>query len=196
MLNREGFDTVRNMSGGIHAWEGLVAEGPPEAGVTEFLSAHSASDMAGLAWTLEENTRKFYLALAGLFENAQISRIMETLASAEENHKSSLLKVYGRITGEPGEPRMSKDGSPLLEGGADLDASLQWARGRPVEEVLEFALAMETNAYDRYLKMIELVEDEQAREVFRVLSREEKKHLDRLSLLMDEVLERDYDYKE
>ncbi len=184
------------MTGGIHAWEGLVADGPPEAGVTRFLSTHSASEMAALAWTLEENTRKFYLALAGLMENPKASQLMETLASAEEKHKASLLEVYQRMTGDTGEPALSTEGPPLLEGGADMDTTLRWAEGRGVEEVLEIALALETNAYDRYLKMIDLVDDEEARDVFRVLSAEEKKHLDRLGSLMDEVLESDYDYTE
>ena len=184
------------MSGGIHAWEGLVADGPPDAGSASFLSTHSASEMTALAWTLEENTRKFYLALASLMKNPKASQLMETLASAEEKHKASLLEVYQRITGNPEEPALITEGPPLLEGGADMERTLQWAEGKPVEEVLEIALALETNAYDRYLKMIELVEDEQAKEVFRVLSREEKGHLDRLTALLDEVLESDYAYSE
>jgi len=184
------------MAGGIHAWEGLVADGPPEAGVARFLSSHSTSEMAALAWTLEENTRKFYLALAGLMENSKASQLMETLASAEEKHKASLLEVYQRITGEAGEPALLTEDPPLLEGGADMNSTLKWAAGRPVEEVLEVALVLETNAYDRYLKMMDLVEDEQALDLFRTLSLEEKNHLNRLTNLMDEVLESDYDYSE
>lgn len=184
------------MSGGIQAWEGLVADGPPEAGTTLFLSTASAEEMTALAWTLEENTRKFYLAVAGLMRNPKASRLMETLALAEEKHKASLLQVYQRVTGGTKEPALSTKGPPLLEGGADMDTTLRWAEGRTVEEMLEVALALETNAYDRYLKMIDLVKDDQARDLFRVLSAEEKKHLDRLSTLMDEVLESDYDYKE
>ena len=184
------------MSGGIHAWEGLVAEGPPEAGVASFQSAHSLSEMAALAWTLEENTRRFYLALADLMENPKASQLMKTLASAEENHKSSLLQVYQRITGETGNPEALSDGPTLLEGGADMDSTLKWAEGRPIEELLEVTLALETNAYDRYLKMMNLVDDEKAIDLFRTLSREEKGHLDRLTALMNEVLESDYDYSE
>jgi rubrerythrin len=184
------------MAGGIQAWEGLVADGPPEAGVTRFLSTHSTSEMAALAWTLEENTRKFYLALADLMDNPKASQLMETLASAEEKHKASLLEVYQRITGEAGEPALLTEDPPLLEGGADMDTTLQWAEGRPIEEVLEIALVLETNAYDRYLKMMDLVEDDQALELFRTLSREEKNHLDRLSSMMDEILESDYEYSE
>ena len=173
-----------------------MADGPPEAGVARFLSSHSTSEMAALAWTLEENTRKFYLALAGLMENSKASQLMETLASAEEKHKASLLEVYQRITGEAGEPALLTEDPPLLEGGADMNSTLKWAAGRPVEEVLEVALVLETNAYDRYLKMMDLVEDEQALDLFRTLSLEEKNHLNRLTNLMDEVLESDYDYSE
>ncbi len=184
------------MSGGIHAWEGLVAEGPPEAGTTLFLSTTTVEEMAALAWTLEENTRKFYLSLADLMLNPKASRLMETLALAEEKHKASLLQVYLRVTGGTKEPALSTKGPPLLEGGADMDTTLRWAEGRTVEEMLEIALALETNAYDRYLKMIDLVKDEQARDLFRTLSVEEKNHLDRLAVLMDETLKSDYEYEE
>ena len=52
------------MEGGIQAWHGLTADGPPEGGIAYFASGTNAADMAALAWALEENTRLFYSDLA------------------------------------------------------------------------------------------------------------------------------------
>ena len=58
-------------------------------------------------------------------------------------------------------------------------------KGKTLEEILELAIAMEANALDRYIKMGRAVTDERSREVFLALSREEQKHLERMTSLLD-----------
>jgi rubrerythrin len=45
---------------------------------------------------------------------------------------------------------------------------------------------LEAKAYDRYLKMVDVSENEDAKEVLRTIAKEEKEHLDRLAALMDQ----------
>ena len=73
----------------------------------------------------------------------------------------------------------------FLEGGAPPEETLAWAKGKTLEEILELAIAMEANALDRYIKMGRSVADERSREVFLSLSREEQKHLERMTSLLD-----------
>jgi len=61
------------------------------------------------------------------------------------------------------------------------------ARGKPTREILEFAVAMQANSLDRYIKMERAVGDERSRELFRSLAREEQAHLVRMTSLLDRL---------
>lgn len=188
MLARNGFSNVFSMDGGIRAWTGLTAEGPPEAGVAYFAAGTGAAEMASLAWALEAATRHFYTKLSETDPDDSASRLFQSLVQAEEHHMEMLARLYGRFSTEPINRMQKQQGSEILEGGMELQAALEWARGKHVTEILELALGLESNAYDRYLKMLDTTDDESSREVFRGIAREEKGHLKRLADLMDEQL--------
>jgi hypothetical protein len=65
ILAGAGFRKVASMEGGISAWDGLVAAGPPEAGMARFAAAASAEELIALAWYLEAGSRTFYGRIAG-----------------------------------------------------------------------------------------------------------------------------------
>jgi rubrerythrin len=71
----------------------------------------------------------------------------------------------------------------VMEGGIRVSEALQWANGKSVSEILEFSLSSETNSYDLYAKMEHRTKDQRSAQVFRLLSGEEKQHLERLSAL-------------
>ena len=48
------------MEGGIRAWKGLRASGPPDAGMAYFDPAKKAEELIALGWMLEEGSGKFY----------------------------------------------------------------------------------------------------------------------------------------
>ena len=52
-----------------------------------------------------------------------------------------------------------------MEGGVKVDAALLWARDKDVPAILEFAMSLETNSYDLYIKMGRRFEDD-AKKVF------------------------------
>jgi rubrerythrin len=179
------------MEGGIHAWQGLVADGPPEGDNAYFASGTSAADMASLAWALEENTRLFYLNLADMLPGTDEADLFLELVDAEVHHKEALASMHNALSDEPVERFHRNQDSPIIEGGVNMEEILSWAKDKPVRKILTASIALEANAYDRYLKMVDISEDEDAKEVFRTIAREEKNHLDKLSQLMDQVIVKD-----
>jgi len=179
------------MRGGIDAWRGLVAEGIPEAGMAHFSSAASLEEMAGLAWLLEDGNRRFYSGIAGNISDEEAKKLFNDLASAEERHKSALLRIYLEKTGKhedrdfPSSVLHDAVHNDVMEGGISVNTALEWAKGKDLIELLEFSMSIETNSYDLYLKMMRTAGDGKYGDVFRVLSEEERDHLHRFSSLLE-----------
>jgi rubrerythrin len=179
------------MDGGIRAWQGLTADGPPEGGVAYFASGTSAADMAALAWALEENTRQYYMTLAKEKPGTKEADLFTRLVSAEEHHKETLESTHNKMSTESVSRFHRTQDAPVLEGGISIEEALAWAANKPAREILVASMGLEANAYDRYLKMVDMAEGEEAREVFRKIAKEEKGHLRKLSRLLDEVVQED-----
>ncbi|MCJ7499768.1 ferritin family protein [bacterium] len=174
------------MEGGIQAWHGLTADGPPEGGIAYFASGTDAADMAALAWALEENTRHFYSSLAKMRPGTDEADLFMKLVSAEEHHKETLSSIHGKLSGEPVDRFYRGQTSPTLEGGVGMEEALSWARDKPAKKILSISMGFEANAYDRYLKMVDVSENDDAKEVFRTIAKEEKGHLKKLAALLDQ----------
>lgn len=170
------------MQGGIRAWEGLAAEGFPEPVMTFFAPARSSEEYAALAWRLEEGTREFYQAVSSALQPNEVAGFFRGLTSAEEHHKLMLKNLYSEISGKegvdfPGALLPEQPAEGVMEGGARLNEALDWVKGKTPKEVLEYSIALETNAYDRYLIMHGEVKDDQSKRVFKVISEEERRHI-------------------
>lgn len=188
-----GLKNVYSMEGGINAWKGMVAHGPPEAGMAYFSPAANAEEIVGLAWSLEEGSKFFYQGVAEQFaDDPEARKMFEWLVSAEKNHEKHLLETYESLTG--GQPDFEKLrakfsdslSGAVMEGGIKVKEGLKWVKGKGVSESLELAMAMEVNAYDLYVKMSRAIEDKQAQLIFEKLSEEEQVHLEKLAGLLDE----------
>jgi rubrerythrin len=177
------------MKGGIRAWEGFVAEGIPEAGMAYFSPATQPQEMIALAWLLEDGTCKFYESLAKMVEDQEAKGLFENLKRSEENHKTTLWKMYEEISGKkptsefPATVISGEPAGDVMEGGMFISEALKWSKGKHLKEILELSVSLETNSYDLYLKMEQKVEDRNSKQVFKTLSKEEKKHLERLTSL-------------
>ncbi len=190
-LTGAGYKEVYSMEGGINAWKGLKAKGAPESGMAYFSQAVKPEELIALAWLLEDGSRKFYSELIATLTDNEAKDLYYQLVMAEEHHQASLLKLYEVSSGKtldqgfPGSvvPR-GKQGD-VMEGGMLVDEALQWAKGKRTTDILELSLSLETNAYDLYLKMEHHTKDQRSAQVFNVLSREEKQHLERLSSLLE-----------
>ena len=144
--------------------------------------------MIALSFALEEGNRAFYERIAKEASGEDFA-FFHSLVLAEERHKDTLREVYARSSGREEEPAPPEGMGAVtfLEGGIPIGDALSWARGKPQGEILEFAIAMEANSLDRYIKMGRAIGDEHSKEIFRSLAREEQDHLDRTTSLLDRL---------
>ena len=188
MLEDAGFEKVFSMQGGLSAWEGLVAAGPPESGMAYFGAAVEPQELAKLAWMLEDGSRLFYVRMDEFLGDEDAKGLFRDLAGAEVNHEKAVAELYKAFSGgRRPEDDLSSDREDIMEGGIKVDEALLWAKGRAVAEILDFAISLETNAYDLYLKMRRKVEGD-AEKVFALLADEEKMHLGRLAALLEKKM--------
>lgn len=191
VLNNAGFKEVYSMSGGINAWDGLVAEGELEMGTVWFSTANKAEEYLALAWLLEDGARQFYAELARYFHATPAGEFFKRLIAAEDAHKETLHNLYhGLSTRSAGDdfPAAVLPAMPsgsMLEGGLPLAEALHWLPGKTAQQALELAISLEVNAYDRYQIMSREAADPEGRSAFAQLAREEKVHLDLLSDELD-----------
>ena len=183
---------VFSMAGGIKAWEGQVATGGPEAGMAHFAPAVNIEQIIALAWGLEEGSRLFYTGIEErLADTPSAKTLFEKLAVAEVHHKKHLNDSYLAITGKELDlkPHRQELGEAvsgeIMEGGISVAAALTWAETRTVEEIIDFAMALEVNAFDLYIKMSRNAPNQNAEQIFNTLAKEEQNHLQRLAKLMD-----------
>ena len=194
MLKGEGFSQAFSLDGGIRAWEGLVAEGVPEAGMAYFDAAVKPEEFIALAWILEEGSRRFYSEIPGLISDEETGNLFRDLVTAEEHHKSSLDNLYQAFTGKgpgsefPGSVIQIEGSGDMMEGGMRISEALKWAEGKSPEAILELAMSLETNSYDLYIKMRRRMKDDNSQQVFDRIAGEEKNHLERLAELFEEKI--------
>jgi rubrerythrin len=191
MLLNAGLRNVFSLDGGITAWKGLVAGGPPEAGMAYFPSAARPEELIALAWALEEGSRRFYDAVGGSLADREPAALFLGLAGAEEGHKATLLTMYREVTGDrvaasiPSEHFSDIVPGEVMEGGMRVERALEWTKGRTISDILDLSMALESYAYDLYLKMTRALTDDHARRVFQVLAEEERVHLEGMAALIE-----------
>lgn len=187
ILAGAGFQKVASMEGGIRAWDGLVAMGPPEAGMARFAAAAGTEELMALAWYLEAGSRTFYGRIADTAGDRESAALYEQLGRAEEGHLETLQAFYRRSAGPKAAVDFPRDVFPqeppdaVMEGGVEVEAALAWSRGKSAEDLLEYCISLETNSYDLYLKMLAATGEDAARRVFELLATEEQRHLERLT---------------
>lgn len=174
------------MAGGINAWNGLKAFGPPEMGMAIFSEADSTEDLIALAWILEDGSQRFYGGMVSLLDDEEAKSLFESLVTAEAAHKRTLERLYRDSTGIPfTSDAVSHEGArDIMEGGASLSEALSWAKGKSSIDLFQFSMSLEINAYDLYLKMADRMEQASSKEVFRELALEEEAHLTRMGELL------------
>lgn len=175
MLLRSGFTHVFSI-GGILQWNGLVAQGPPEAGMLVFDAAEEPRDFLALAWAMEEAARQFYLELAQCLPEYQ--KTFNALAAGEARHRDTLARLYRDLSVKDANPSFDSAGG-IIEGGIRRDQALAWARQSKAVDVLEFAATLEANARDRYIHAGRQLGGDIER-AFLQLADSEKGHLDEL----------------
>lgn len=155
-----------------------------------FPSSARVEELIALAWLLEEGSRRFYSAAAKALSDQEAASLFQGLAGAEESHEKTLLSLFQDISGDRGVPKIPDElfsgivPGEVMEGGMRVEEALEWIRGKGVSEILDLTMALETYAYDLYLKMERTLTDGHARRVFRVLAEEEAKHLESMAAII------------
>lgn len=192
LLETLGFREVYNMPGGIIEWNGHEADDGPQAGLSVLSGEMDLAQMAAFAWALEDGTGKFYEAIADWMAAPDIVALFTGLAENENAQKNRLAALCEyHIGGDPGENAHAiacgADG-PHIEGGLRLADALDWAEGRSIVSLLSFAMAVETNSHNLYVKMARKIEPRECRELFEKMAKEEWEQLEKISPVLDKYL--------
>jgi rhodanese-related sulfurtransferase len=185
-----GFSKVYSMDGGITAWNGQVATGSYNEGLSMLEGRETAEELISLAMALEEGSRMFYVNVEELTLDTEAKNVLKTIAEAEEKHKTQILQAYKLITGE----NLTDDilnREPLrgiMEGGVRIDEVVSFLKGpdKTLLDILEVSMQLEINSLDLYIKILRTIEDAGAKKVFDILIEEEKNHLSKLGKLLGE----------
>jgi rubrerythrin len=151
-----------------------------------FAGTESPEELIALAWALEEGSRTFYASLADRLQDREAAAFFEKLVLAEQSHKRTLVQLYGEITGKESSAALSEreDLRDIMEGGVGISEALEWAQDKEAADVLQYAMSLEINAYDLYLKMVKRFEGEPPSAIFDTLAKEEEAHLNRMGELL------------
>lgn len=178
------------MKGGLMAWQGLTAAGPAEVGMALIRGDETASDMIVLAYGLEEGLGGFYRVMAEDAGDREVRKMFLKLAAIERRHQERLFQIYTGMDASVSDMESfeAKVVTKAMEGGLTPEEFL--AKNRPVlqtvEQVLEVAMMIETQALDLYLRYSQKSNEEETRTVLFDIAEEEKAHLAALGHLLDE----------
>jgi sulfur-carrier protein adenylyltransferase/sulfurtransferase len=188
-LTGRGFKQVYNLKGGIAAWQGHAAAGPSEMGMVLLEGNETPREVICLAYGLEERLRKFYSTSSKLAIDPEVVGILTKLAEIEAKHKQRLFDLYLTIDPTPlnVEAFDSRITSELMEGGFDPDKLLEQSMPafKTAAGVLDFAMTLEAQAMDLYMRYAEKSDDPEVKNVFYKMANEEKAHLKSLGDLLD-----------
>jgi len=187
-LAGKDFANVYNMAGGIKAWQGGQARGGAEAGLEFFTGQEEYEDGVSLAYAMEDGLQEFYRLLAERAQDNEVRQLYTRLMGFEDAHKTRLLAEYRQAHGSAAMPGTGADG--FMEGGSRVEGFLARvdARLQTKRDILELAMALETQALDLYSRMAHKSQKGEARALFLRLADEEKMHLSFLADEMDTVL--------
>jgi sulfur-carrier protein adenylyltransferase/sulfurtransferase len=189
LLAGRGFKEVYNLSGGIKAWEGNVAEGPVELNMDMVRGDESPFEIIRLAYGMEHGLGLLYRTVQAVTEDKELGDLLGLLAGVEEKHKARLVELYRAIEPEAptGDAFEAQAASGVLEGGFDRDAFMKKNERflKSVPDLLDLAMMVETQALDLYLRFSDKTADQQTKEVLFKIAEEEKGHLAALGRLRD-----------
>jgi len=192
-LTGRGFKQVYNLKGGIAAWQGHAAAGPSEMGMILLKGNETPREVICLAYGLEEGLRKFYSMSIKLAIGTAVVGVLTKLAKIEVKHKQRLFDLYLTIELVPldvdaFEKRIT---SEFMEGGFDPDKFLEQSMPalKTAAGVLDFAMMLEAQAMDLYMRYAEKSEDPEVKDILYQMANEEKAHLKSLGDILDKNAE-------
>ena len=173
----------------MHAWNGLVAEGPVELNMDIITGNETPPQIIKLAYGMEESLGEFYRIAKTKTEDSEVASLLDKLASIEEKHKDYLLELYNQIEATPSttESFKAQVTEQIMEGGFRINEFLKQNERflSDVPSLLDLSMMLETQALDLYLRFADKTADGQAKTVLHKIGDEEKQHLVALGKLRE-----------
>ena len=148
-------------------------------------------DVICLAYGLEEGLRKFYAGTSQLAIETEVSAVLARLAEIEVRHKQKLFDLFKTVesadmTVESFEKKVNAE---LMEGGFDSGTLLEemGPAFKTAVDVLNFAMMLEAQGMDLYMRYADKSEDAQVKEILYKMADEEKTHLKSLGDLFEKL---------
>lgn len=190
MLAGEGFDKVYNLSGGIAAWNGGVAEGPVGLNLDMVRGDETPIEIIKLAYGMEDSLGAFYRIVKDRTPDKELADLLDLLASIEDKHKQYLVNLHNEIETS----QMSLDefeseaASGVMEGGFEIEEFIKKNETflGSVPSLLDVSMMLESQALDLYIRFSRKAENDRARMVLQRIADEEKNHLTQLGRLREE----------
>jgi rhodanese-related sulfurtransferase/rubrerythrin len=193
LLSGLGFEKVYNLQGGIKAWQGQKAVGPRGLNLELVRGDETAPEIIALAYGMEMGLGIFYRDMIEKSADPELRELLSKLADIETRHKKKLLDLLAEIDSPVKDTEAYEaDIRPnILEGGFQLNDFMKKNESflRSVQDVLELAMMLETQALDLYLRFAEKSTNTQTRDALFTIADEEKAHLNSLGGLLEQKIE-------
>jgi len=191
-LAGQGFSEVYNLAGGIKVWDGGKVGGALESGLELLPVEAEFGDALQLAFAMEEGSQHFYQHLEAAAATDELRHLFNRLAGFEERHKARLASLFKEKEGRELDAALAAATVGIMEGGGRLADQVAALPGGPdqITAVLDFAMALETQAYDLYGRLVLHSKNESAKSLFIGLMDEERTHLGFLSRELEGLLSR------
>jgi rubrerythrin len=192
LLSGHGFEEIYNLKGGIKAWQGLEATGPKELNLDLVRGDETPAEIFVLAYNMEDSLQTYYKEMNDRAEDQEVRKLFFKLASIEDRHKRTILKLNATIQAPGGSKRISTmdTGKIILEGGFDMAEFMEQNEPilKTVPNVIDLAMMLETQALDLYLRFAAKSTNPETKDVLFKIAQEEKGHLAALGRLMEEKI--------
>lgn len=182
-----GFKNVYSMEGGILKWESETLSGIPEQQPGLIKGDEDIADALIIAIGLEKGSRDFYTRAAEKVNKDPAKKMFRNLAKTEGKHMERLFERYEKIRGEAMLPDFKSLqallDSEYMEGGIKSVRALlaiQESDFNDEMDIYETALEKEYLAFDFYIRVADLMEQEMTRALLHELAAEEKMHVKQL----------------
>ena len=146
-------------------------------------------EIIAISYGLEEGLRGFYAAAARLTIAPEVLQILSKLVDIEVNHKQKLFELYLAVETDPLSRQAfeAQIGTEMTEGGFNPDQLLeqQLPSIKSAPAVLNFAMMLEAQGMDLYLRYANRCENQSVKSILFKLADEEKAHLKRLGDLLE-----------
>jgi len=189
LLSGTGFKEVYNLTGGIKAWQGGVTTGPPETGMGLITGEETGAEILAIVYGMEEGMRTLFERLSERVSDREAAELFRTLSELEMHHKQMIFDLYKTHGGElESIEAMDRVASPdVIESGQSTEELVEAFRPETssIEDVLSFAMMLETQALDLFLRYLQRSQDFDTKAVLMELAEQEKSHLKYLGELID-----------